>query len=98
MNYINYNKVKSSKKSIFIDFFIFFLCYSFLMFIKIPENFLANSYQEHKEILQKKVCERYQNLSKKEKEKSRNMILNVTKISQKMKNKCLLSIEKKFIE
>ena len=31
---------------------------------------------------------------KNKKEKSGNMIVNATKISQKMKNKCLLSIKK----
>ena len=31
--------------------------------------FSAKYYQEHKERLQKKTCERYQNLSKEEKEK-----------------------------
>ena len=44
----------------------------------------------------KKPRERYHNLSKEE--KSANMVVNVTKISQKMKNKSLLSIEKNIIE
>ena len=34
----------------------------------------------------------------KKKKKRDNMVVNVTKISQKMKNKSLLSIEKKIIE
>ena len=42
-------------------------------------------YQESKERLQTKAHERYQNLSKEEKEKNDNMFVNVTKISQKMK-------------
>ena len=46
----------------------------------------------------KKVFERHQNLSKEEKEKSNNMVVNVTKISQRVKNKSLLSIEKNIIE
>ena len=47
----------------------------------------------------KKACERYQNLSKEEMKKKRNKIIgNVTKISQKMKNKSLLSIEKNITE
>ena len=33
-----------------------------------------------------------------EKKKNNNMVVNVTKISQKMKNKTLLSIEKSIIE
>ena len=32
------------------------------------------------------------------KKKSKNMVVNVTKISQKMKNKSLLSIENNIIE
>ena len=35
---------------------------------------------------------------KMEKKKSNNMVVNVTKISQKMKNKSLLGIEKNIIE
>ena len=58
----------------------------------------AKYYQENKERLQKEAHERYQNLSKEEYEKSNNIVLNVTKISQKMKNKSLLSIEKNIIE
>ena len=45
-----------------------------------------------------KARERYQNLSQKEKEKSNNMVGIVTKISQKMKNKSLLSIEKNILK
>ena len=36
----------------------------------------------------------YQNLSKEDKEKKKTVIASITKISQKMKNKSLLSIEK----
>ena len=43
--------------------------------------------EENKERLQKKARERYQNLFKEEKQKSNNMVVDVTKISQKMKNK-----------
>ena len=57
----------------------------------------AKYYQENKERLQKKARERYQDLSKEEKNKSSNMVVNVTKISKKMKNKSL-SIEKNIIE
>ena len=35
------------------------------------KNLSYKSYQENKEILQKKACERYQNLSKEEKGKKR---------------------------
>ena len=53
--------------------------------------------QEKKERLQKKALERYQNLSKEEKEKNHNMVVNVTKISQKMKKRNWLSIDKNII-
>ena len=62
------------------------------------KNLSAKYYQENKERLQKKARERYQNLSKEEKEKSDNMVMNVTKISQKMKKINWLSIEKNIIE
>ena len=44
------------------------------------KNLLAKYYQENKERLQKKARERYQNLSREEKEKSSNMAVNVIKI------------------
>ena len=63
--------------------------------LKIYElNIIKKINKDHK----KKDHERYQNRSKEEKEKSNNMAVNVTKISQKMKNKSLLSIEKNIIE
>ena len=43
---------------------------------------------------QNQARERYQSLSKEEKEKSDNMVVNDTKIYQKMKNKSLLRIKK----
>ena len=56
-------------------------------------------YLEHKERLKKKTREGYENFSKEEKEKkSNNMLVNVTKIYQKMKNKSFLSIEKNIVE
>ena len=49
------------------------------------KNLSAKYYQENKERLQKKSCERYQNLSKhKKKATIDNMVMNITKISQKM--------------
>ena len=57
------------------------------------KNLSAKYYQKTKEI---KI--RYPNLSKEEKEKKNdNMVVNVTKISQTMKNKSLLSVEKKIL-
>ena len=52
----------------------------------------AKYYQDNKERLQERESfKRYQNLSKEERKS--NMVVNVTKISQKMKNKSLLSVE-----
>ena len=53
-------------------------------------------YQENKERLLKKARERYQILSKEEKGKSVNMVVNITKVSQKMKKIYWLIIEKKI--
>ena len=62
------------------------------------KNLSARYYQENKERLQKKAHERYQNLSKEEKEKRGKMVMNVIKISQKMKKINWLGIEKYIIE
>ena len=59
----------------------------------------AKYYQNKKERLHKKACERYQSLSKEEKEKKgENTVVNNTKIYLKMKNKSLLRIEKDVIK
>ena len=58
----------------------------------------AKYYQENKEKLQKKLVKHIKIFLKKKKKKSDNMVANVTKISQRMKNKSLLSIEKHIIE
>ena len=50
--------------------------------------------QENEEKLQNKGFKRYQNFSIEEKKKNDTMVVNVTKISQKMKNKSLLKLEK----
>ena len=55
----------------------------------------AKCYQENKG-LPKNACKRHQNLSKKEKENVSNIAVNVTKMSKKMKNKSLFSVEKLF--
>ena len=44
-------------------------------------------YQKKKERLQKKTCERYQDLFEEEKLKMKNMVVSNIKISLKMKNK-----------
>ena len=48
-------------------------------FIKISKGSLAKYYQNNREKLQKKAREKYQSLSKEEKEKSNNMVVNDTK-------------------
>ena len=55
-------------------------------------------YQENEERLQKKARKRYQNLSKEERKKRGNMVVNITKISQKMESKNLLSTQKNITE
>ena len=62
------------------------------------KNLSAKCYQEHKEGLQKKLVKDTKISSKKKKKGPENvlnvMVLNVTKIFQKMKNKSFLSIQK----
>ena len=62
------------------------------------KNLSAKCYQEHKEGLQKKLVKDTKISSKKKKKRPENvlnvMVLNVTKIFQKMKNKSFLSIQK----
>ena len=62
------------------------------------KNLSAKYYQENKERLQKKLVKDIKIFIKKEKKKSNNMVVNVTKISQKMKKINWLSIEKNIIE
>ena len=70
-------------------FIIFFYIFFFHIFVYIYKNVLsAKYYQENKEKLQKKLM-KYQNLSNKEKEKNDNMVVNITKIFQKMKKKLI---------
>ena len=55
-------------------------------------------YQENKDRLQKKLMKDIKIFLKKKKKKSYNMVMNVKKISQKIKNKIFLSIEKNIIK
>ena len=68
---------KSSDKFVFYKFFsnIFFIA------IKISKTLSAKYYQENKERLQKRACERYQSFSKKEKEKKQQYGCECYKIS-----------------
>ena len=63
-----------------------------------PKTLSAKYYQENKERLQKNLTKDINIFLKMKKKKSGNMAVNVTKTSQKMKNKSLLSIEKNIIE
>ena len=58
----------------------------------------AKYYQENKDRLQKKLVKDIKIFLKKKKKKSYNMVMNVKKISQKIKNKIFLSIEKNIIK
>ena len=58
----------------------------------------AKYYQENKDRLQKKLVKDINIFLKKKKKKSYNMVMNVKKISQKIKNKIFLSIEKNIIK
>ena len=55
------------------------------MYGKISKNLLAKYYQENKERIQKLLAKDIKIFLKKKKKKSDNMIVNVTKGSQKMK-------------
>ena len=54
----------------------------------------AKYYQNNKDRLQKKLVKDIKVFLKKKKKKCDKMVVNDTKINQKMKNKNLLSIEK----
>ena len=57
------------------------------IYIKISKDLLAKKKKK------KKASELYQHLSREEKERKHNMFVNIIKISPKMKNKSLSSIE-----
>ena len=63
-----------------------------------PKNLPAIYYQENKKRPQKNLLKDIKIILKKKKKKSSNMVLNIIKTSQNMKNKILLSIEKNIIE
>ena len=62
------------------------------------EDSAAKYYQNNKERLQKKLVKDIKVFLRKKKKKSNNAVVNYTKISQKMKNKSLLSKEKNIIK
>ena len=67
------------------------------MYIKLSRNSSAEYYQENKERLQKKLI-KYSKIFLEKKEKKKKMVVNITRISQKMKKKSLVSIEKNIVE
>ena len=78
--------------------FVFIYLFVFFIYIKITKNLLAKYHQENKEILQRKAHERYQNLSKEEKDKNQQHGLEGYKQLSEDEKKILLSIEKNIIE
>ena len=59
---------------------------------------LSAKYQKIKKDYKKQLTKDVKIFLKNKKKKSGNMVVNVTKISQKMKNKSLLSIENNVIK
>ena len=62
------------------------------------KNLSAKYYKENKKDYKKTLVKDIKIFLKKKKKKSDNMVVKVRKIFEKMKNKSLSSIEKKFIE
>ena len=63
------------------------------------KNSSAKYYQENKQRkTTKKACEKYQSLSKEEKEKKRQYLVKGTKLYEKMKKKSWFSIDKIIIK
>ena len=60
------------------------------------ENLSAKNYQENKERLQKKACERYQNLSKGEREKNQQYSRACYKYLSVDENNKLVEYRKKY--
>ena len=94
MNYVNHNHVNIYKWYSATHFCLIFSYFFFSrVYLKISKTLSAKYYQENKVRLQKKLVKEIKIFLKKE---TGNTVVNVTKISQKMKS--LLSIEKHIIE
>ena len=76
-----------------VNFFVFFFTY-----INMFKDSSAEYYQNNKERLQKKARERYQSLSKEEKEKKWQYGRELWKIRPEDEKKSLLSVEKNTIK
>ena len=71
----------------------------FFTYIKMSKDSSPKYHQNNTERLQEKKLVKYLKVSlKKKKKKSDNMVMNNTKIYQKMKNKSMLSVEKNIIK
>ena len=70
----------------FYKFFYGLLKYIFFVYIKIPKTLSAKYYQENRKALQKKLVKDIKIFLKKKRKKNSNMVVNVTKVSQKVKN------------
>ena len=66
------------------------------IYIKSLKIYQLNIIKNIKGDYRKKLVKVFKIFLKKKKKKSKNMVVNITKISQKMKNKSLLGIGKKF--
>ena len=62
------------------------------------KKLLAKYYQENKERLPKKLLKYTKSFVKNRKKNSDNMVVNVTRIPQRVKNKSLLNVEKNIVE
>ena len=93
MTFLNF-----SINPLFYKFALQFFYNFFLKYVNNSKNLSAKYYLQNKERLQKKLVKDIKIFLKKKKKKSNNIVVNVMKISQKMENKSLLSIEKNIIK
>ena len=70
----------------FYKFFYELLKYIFFVYIKIPKTLSAKYYQENRKTLQKKLVKDIKIFLKKKRKKNSNMVVNITKVFQKVKN------------
>ena len=73
---------------------LFFIFFFFFIYVKTSKNLSAKCYKENKERLPERLVKDIRIVLTKKKKKSDNMVVNVTKIFQKMKKINWLNIEK----
>ena len=93
MNYVNHDKTYFQHSISSDNFFV-----SFFTYTKMSKDSSAKFIKIIKKDYKKKLAKDIIVFVKKKKKKSDNIEMNDTKIYQKMKNKNLLSIEKKIIK